>query len=104
MVDSYTNHTWIRFVRHKSDVYSELEAWIKRMKAQSGLKILRVRLDKGIEFAWNSLVELSKKEEFTLVVSTPSTPAQNGKIERNRRIIATWARTTLIAAKLPPFL
>ena len=37
-------------------------------------------------------------------ISTPNTLAQNGKIERNGWIITTWARTTLIAAKLPPFL
>ena len=74
------------------------------MKTQSGLKILRVRLDKGTEFAWNSLKSLSDEEGFTLGVSTPDTPAQNGKIERNGRIITTWARTTLITAKLPPFL
>ena len=104
MVDSYTTYIWIRFVRHKSDVYSEVKAWIRRMETQSGLKILRVHLDKGIEFAWNSLIGLSREEGFTFSVSTPDTPAQNGKIERNGRIITTWARTTLIAAKLPPFL
>ena len=89
IVDSHTNHTWIRFVRNKSDVFNEVKAWIRRMKTQSGLKILRVRLDKGTEFAWNSLKSLSDEEGFTLGPSTLDTPAQNGKIERNGRIIAT---------------
>ena len=61
MVDSYTTYIWIHFVRHKSDIYSEVKIWIRRMETQSGLKILRVHLDKGTEFAWNSLIGLSRE-------------------------------------------
>ena len=66
------------------------------------MKILRV--DRGTEYLNEKMKNYIAECGIEIETSAPYTPQQNGKAERQNRMIVESARTSLIAAGLPFYL
>ncbi|MBW0502546.1 hypothetical protein O181_042261 [Austropuccinia psidii MF-1] len=78
--------------------------WIKQFMNITTYKIKTVRTDNGTEFKNNVFNDFLIQNGIIHEYLMPYEHHQNGRIERTNRTISEMARTSLIAAKLPPFL
>jgi transposase InsO family protein len=101
IVDDYSRFTWVFFLQEKSQTQETLKRFIKRAQNEFGLRIKKIRSDKGMEFKNSQikgfLEEVGIKHEF----SSPYTPQQNGVVERKNRTLLDMARTMLDEYKRP---
>jgi len=84
-VDAATNYTWVEFVSAKSDVLKAIKKF--ELNVMDLGKVQRLHTDRGGEYCSKAcedcLIEKGIKHEYT----APHTPEQNGKAERNWRVL-----------------
>jgi len=102
--DDSTSYRVAYFLKHKSDVFSKFLQFVKMSEKQTGNKIRRIKSDRGLEFNNEQFHQYINKEGIIQEFSSPYTPEQNGRIERENRFIIEGARTMLFAAGLQPSL
>lgn len=99
--DDCTAYRFVYCLKNKNDVISifqELDSLIKR---QTGNKIQILKSDNGCEYVNEILKTYLKTEGIIHETSSPYTPEQNGRAEREIRSIVESARTMLLESKLP---
>lgn len=72
-----------------------------RIRADISKQVFKLVSDKGSEFTSGKLKEYLLQNKITSVFSVPSTPQQNGFIERDMRTILESAETMLMNFQLP---
>ncbi|KAI8433502.1 hypothetical protein MSG28_015534 [Choristoneura fumiferana] len=80
------------------------EERIKEKENETGNKVKIFRSDNGTEFLNKDVKELFQARGIVHQTSTPYTPEQNGRAERENRILTEAARTMLCARDLPTVL
>lgn len=99
--DECTSYRLIYFLKNKSDVASifpEIDSLIER---QTGNRIRVLRSDNGTEYVNEKLQNYLKTKGIIHETSSPYTPEQNGRAEREIRSIVESARTMLLDSNLP---
>ena len=82
VLDDCTDLAWGYFLKSKSDLNDEILALIKELKPKFGITVKYIRCDNAGE---NKALEKACKQEglgITFEYTTPSTPQQNGRVER----------------------
>jgi hypothetical protein len=100
--DERTDHIWSIFLRHKNETADKMIEWLHMIKNTMDITVCIIRCDNAgenrkLQEIVNADPDLKIKFEFT----APSTPQQNGKIERKFqtlygkvRAMLNWARLT----------
>ena len=79
IVDDFSRHIWIVFLKHKSEVKHHLQGFIKLVQTQFNKTIKIVRSDNGTKFLLHNLYHEYGIQRQT---SCGQTPQQNGQVER----------------------
>jgi len=105
IVDDYSRYTWVYFLAHKHESFKVFRIFFKRVKNEKkGFCISSIRSDHGTEFENVEFKSLCERNDIFYNYSLPSTPQQNGVVERKNRTMQEMARTMLCENSLPKHL
>jgi len=82
-----TSYRTAYFIKHKSDTFSKFVEYHKLVENQTGNKLRKVRSDKGKEFDNEQFKQYFKEKGIIHEYSAPYIAEQNGRIERENRLI-----------------
>ena len=102
--DDYSRYTTLTPLRTKDetlDAYKTFAAWAR---TQHGVKIKRLRSDRGGEFTGNDFTKFLNAEGTERRLTTHDTPQHNGVAESLNRRLMERVRAFRIQADLPKFL
>jgi hypothetical protein len=101
--DDATRHTYVYFLRYKSEVISAFQEYKATVEKTHNFKlpILRFRMDGGGEYTGEEFFSFLRKEGIQAEPSAPYTPQQNGISERCNRTVRDPARSMLKHAGMP---
>ncbi|KAK7867828.1 hypothetical protein R5R35_008269 [Gryllus longicercus] len=102
--DSATSYLVVRTMKHKSDVLFRLKEYVRMVEKQQGRKVKVLHCDNGREYLNESLQEYLKREGIILENTSPYTPQQNGRIEREMRTVMESARSMMHAMNTSKYL
>ena len=88
IVDDYSRHTWIIFLKHKSQTQQRVEAFLSMIYTEFKAKVQVLRTDNGTEFFMHSLFEHHGIIHQTSCVETPQ---QYRRVERKHQQILNVA-------------
>ena len=94
-MDDFTRYTWVFFLSDKSDVFTTIKTFVKRIHNELETTIKKVRSDNGSEFKNIRLDELCDEFGIRHQFSAKYTPQPNGLIERKNRTLIDMARPML---------
>jgi transposase InsO family protein len=101
IVDDYSRFTWVFFLQEKSQTQDSLKGFLRRAQNEFGLRIKKIRSDKGTEFKNSQIEGFLEEEGIKQEFSSPYTPQQNGVVESKNRTLLDMARTMLDKYKTP---
>jgi hypothetical protein len=105
LVDTASNFTWVKPIKHKNDTAEEIMFLFKRWDRMGILKNLkRIITDGGGEFIGEEFQDVLRDFGLTHIITTPHTPQNNGIVERMNRTLMERVRTIMLEASLPKFL
>jgi hypothetical protein len=101
-IDDFSLHTWIYFMKHRSEalsIYKNFSAII-RTHFDNFIRVFHV--DSTGEYLSDALHQVLAKQGTLAQFSCPSAHAQNGVDERKHRHLLETARALMIASSIPP--
>jgi transposase InsO family protein len=101
IVDDYSRFTWVFFLQEKSQTQDTLKRFLRRAQNEFGLRIKKIRSDKGTEFKNSQVEGFLEEEGIKHEFCSPYTPQQNDVVERKNRTLLDMARTMLDEYKTP---
>lgn len=93
--DDFSSYRHVYFMQKKSEVKRNIEKFISMAERQTGYKIKILRTDNGLEFCNKGVTEILEDRGICHQRSVVYTPQQNGRAERENRILVEAARTML---------
>ena len=84
-IDDYSRHTWVYFLKLKSEVFNMFLAYKALVEKQSGHQIIKLRSDNGGEYVNNKFTTFYTKQRIQQQHTVPYTPQQNGVAEWKNR-------------------
>jgi transposase InsO family protein len=100
-MDDYSRHTWVYFLRQKSEVFEHLKDFKAHAKTQSRKKIKTFRTDSGGEYVNKDVQHLCDEAVIHLQHTVPHTPQQNEVADRKNRSLKEMASCMLHEKSLP---
>jgi hypothetical protein len=94
-VDDYSRYTWVFFLSDKSNVFSILKGFAKRVENEIDFKIKKIRSDNGSEFKNSRIEDYCDEKGIKHEFSAKYTPQQNGLIERKNWTLIDMASSML---------
>lgn len=91
--DDLTCYRTVYFMKNKSEVKALLSKFISMAERETNNKMKVLRIDNGLEFINKEITELLEKQGIQHQRSVPYTPQQNGRAEREMRILVEAARS-----------
>jgi transposase InsO family protein len=91
-IDDFSILTWVAFLREKYDAFDKFKKFKVLDENQTGKKLKLIRSDRGGEFRSRDFKELSDRHGIKREYTIPSTPQQNGVVERQNRLVQQMAR------------
>ncbi|GKD41973.1 retrovirus-related pol polyprotein from transposon TNT 1-94 [Tanacetum coccineum] len=104
IVDDYSRHTWVHFLRSKDEAPDEIKTFVKKITVLLQAPIIIIRTDNNIEFKNQVLNEYFDSVGISHQYSYVRTPKQNGVVECRNQTLVEAARTMLIFSCAPLFL
>ena len=101
IVDDYSRHTWVHFLKYKSDDVSIMKNFVAYSSTQFQLKIKTVRCDNAKELTEGEILQYYFTQGIVLQKTCVDTPQQNGIVERKHRHLLETARALFFQSKLP---
>lgn len=98
--DDYSHMRFVYFLKHKSEVFGRLKAFVKLSEKECGHQIKILQTDNGTEFVNECVTGLLEEHGIRHRRTIPYTPEQNGSAEREMRTIFEAARSMLYAKEL----
>jgi hypothetical protein len=80
-IDDFSRHTWVYFLKLKSEVFDKFLAYKALVEKQSGHQIQRLRTDNGGEYMNNNIAIYCTTQGIQMQHTVPYTPQQNGVAE-----------------------
>lgn len=87
-VDDFTRMMWIEFLNEKSKAFKKINIFKNRVENESGVKIKCLRLDRGGESTSRDFNMFCEENGTKRQLSSPTTPEQNGIVERRNKSVA----------------
>lgn len=100
-IDDYSRHTWVYFLKQKSEAFACFKNFKVVVEKQSGYPIKTLRTDRGGEFTSNEFADFCLKNGIQRQLTAAYTPQHNGVAERKNRTIMEMARSMLQTKNLP---
>lgn len=98
--DEATSFRHVHFLVHKSDVSSKIGDHLAAVEVVTGRRVKSIRTDNGLEFVNEKFKKSLQEKGISHERTSPYTPEQNGRVERENRTIQESARTMLLASGL----
>jgi histone deacetylase 1/2 len=98
-IDDFSKHTWIYFMKYKSEVFQKFRDFQNQVERLFDGKIIAVQSDWGGEY--EKLNSFFTKIGITHLVSCPHAHQQNGAAERKHRHIVEVGLSLLAHAHMP---
>ena len=99
LTDDYSRASWILFLKSKAEVSDQVQSWITLVENQFGVRVKRIRTDRGGEYINSILNKYFRSKGINHQKTVAYTPQQNGVAERLNRTLFDKARCIL--AHLP---
>ncbi|KAJ9552360.1 hypothetical protein OSB04_016405 [Centaurea solstitialis] len=100
-VDDFSRFTWFYPMKHKSDFFQVLAAFLRFVQTQFSCKVKVFQSDGGTEFTNHRVRSLLVENGTHHRLSCPYTPQQNGRAERKHRHITETGLAMLFNANAP---
>ncbi|KAJ0494593.1 putative RNA-directed DNA polymerase [Helianthus annuus] len=100
-IDDSTRKVWVKFLKHKSDVFNTFKKWKIVVENETNLKVKALKSDNGGEYVSQEFVDYCAEHGIRMINTVPSTPQQNGVAERMNRTLNERAKSMRINARLP---
>ena len=100
ITDDCSIFVWVRFIRHKSEVFQKFRDLIKELEKGTGRKLKALRSDRGGEFLSNEFEQYLKRRGIHHQLNTADSPQQNGVAERMNRTLIEKAHAMIAAANV----
>ena len=100
-IDDYSRHTFVYFMKNKSEVLEKFKEFNSCAVNGTGKPIKILRSDNGGEYSSKEFESFLKKNGIVHQLSVPYNPAQNGVAERMNRTIMESTRSMLSHAQMP---
>jgi len=92
-IDDFSRFTWVYFFRAKAEVFSVFKRFLALLETQFSASIKILRSDSGGEYMSNEFQDLLQSKGIISQRSCPSTPQQNGVVERKNCHLLDMVRT-----------
>lgn len=99
--DDASAYRTVMFLKHKSDSFDCFKQYASLCKNKFGQMIKILRSDNGTEFNNAVFQEFLKRHGIQHETTTPYTPEQNARLERENRTVVESARSMLYTKDLP---
>ena len=100
VIDSYSEHRWVKIATQKQLLVAEPKNIIKMIETITGKQVVTVHTDGGGEFDNQAFKDFWKDAGITHRMSPPRTPQLNGVAERGVRSVKEGARTLVTQSGL----
>ncbi|GKA04957.1 retrovirus-related pol polyprotein from transposon TNT 1-94 [Tanacetum coccineum] len=102
IVDDYSRYTWTRFLKDKTEAFSQFKIFSKKIQNRLGCTIVSIRTDQDKDFDNEvQFGEFCNANGITHNFSAPRTPHSNGVVERKNRTLQEMSRTMFNEQSLP---
>jgi transposase InsO family protein len=82
VIDDFSRHRWVSFLIEKYDAFEKFKMFKALTDNQTGIKLKAIHSDRGGEFMSRDFKEFCDRHGIKREYTIPSTPKQNGVIER----------------------
>jgi hypothetical protein len=100
IVDDFSRYTWAIPIREKYDAFDAAQHLFKKILVGQNCQIMRIHGDHGREFENSKFEEFCHSYGIKHEFSSPTTPQQNGVVERKNRVIQEMARVMIHSKNL----
>jgi transposase InsO family protein len=101
-IDDFFQHTWLYFMRSRSEVLSIYQRFAAMVLTQFSTPIRVFRADSAGEYISKQLRGVLAEQGTLAQFSCPGAHAQNGIAERKHHHLLETTRAMMIASSLPP--
>jgi hypothetical protein len=101
IVDQFSGYRSVKFLKHKSDTFSQFKQFKTESEKQTGRALRMLVSDGGGEFLNDDFKTFCASEGIIHHVSPAYSPQNNGMAERANQTILVKARCLLVQSKLP---
>jgi hypothetical protein len=101
-IDDFSHHTWIYFMKHRSEALYIYKNFSTMIHTYFDTPIRVFRVNSGGECLSDALRQVLAKQGTLAQFSCPSAHAQNGVAERKHHHLLETARALIIASSVPP--
>jgi hypothetical protein len=101
-IDDFSRHTWIYFMKHRSEVLSIYKTFSAMIHTHLDTSIHVFRANSAGEYLSDALRQELAEQGTLARFSCPSAHAQNGAAERKHRHLLETACALMIVSSVPP--
>jgi Integrase core domain/GAG-pre-integrase domain len=100
-IDDFSRMNWVYFLQTKGEAFKCFKKFKGMVETQSGMKIKKIRSDRGGEYQSNEFKQFCENEGIIHQLTLPYTPQQNMIVKRKNKTIVELARSMLTGKRLP---
>ncbi|KAK3147062.1 hypothetical protein QOZ80_3BG0277590 [Eleusine coracana subsp. coracana] len=101
LVDDLSRFMWLILLSSKDQAAGAIKNFLAGAEAEAGRKLRTLRTDRGGEFTAHAFAEYCAEHGIQRHLTAPSTPQQNGVVERRNQTVMGMARSMMKAKSLP---
>jgi hypothetical protein len=101
-IDDFSHHTWIYFIKHRSEALSIYKNFSAMIRAHFDTFIRVFCADSAGEYLSNALLQVLAEQDTLAQFSCPGAHAQNGVAKRKHHHLLETTRALIIASSVPP--
>jgi hypothetical protein len=101
-IDNFSHHTWIYFMKHRSEALSIYKTFSAMIRTHFDTSIFVFRADSAGEYLSDALHQVLPEQGTLAQFSCPGAHAENGVAKRKHHHLLETSRALMIASSIPP--